>query len=104
MGRLLAQMAKLVGRGHEPAAEVLLPDAVDNHPGREGILWADDPPCECRAAACALQRRRWRHDVSWFRVEQRQNAGGDRRFCWIVWDVSNRRYRADVANDKGLGR
>ena len=46
-----AHRAKVVGRRHDPFAEMLLPDSVDDDAGRERVFWAGDPFGERQAAA-----------------------------------------------------
>ena len=51
MRRPRAHLAKIVRRGHQPAAKMLLPDAVDDHPGGERIRGRSDPLRQRQPAA-----------------------------------------------------
>src|SRR5262245_24120540 len=46
----LSHAAEVVGRGGEPAAEVILPDPVDDAPPGERVSGVDDPFRQCDAA------------------------------------------------------
>ena len=48
---LVAELAEIVGRASDPAAEVILPDAVDDGAGGERVVGLGDPRSECGAAA-----------------------------------------------------
>ena len=72
MRRPLAKLAEVAGSGHEPPAEMLLPDAVDHHSRREGVFGRRDglgqrqPPAAVaeflpRLFAEHLQESRRRH-------------------------------------------
>ena len=43
MSRPAAIGAKIAGGGHQSVAEVVLPDAVDHHPGRQGVFPTGNP-------------------------------------------------------------
>ena len=49
----LAQTAEIVGRRHDAAAEVILPDPVGHHAGRPRVVAVGQPvgraPAACRA-------------------------------------------------------
>ena len=38
-----AVLAQVAGGGHQAAAEVVLPDPIHHHPGRQGVVGAGDP-------------------------------------------------------------
>ena len=43
MGRRAAHDSEIAGRGHQPNAEMVLPDAIHNHPGGKRIVRAGQP-------------------------------------------------------------
>ena len=51
MRRGAAADAEVVGRGDEAAAEVMLPDPIDHHPRREGVIGARQPLGKLEPAA-----------------------------------------------------
>ena len=51
MRRLLAQLAEVARGGHQPAAEMILPDAVDDDARGERIVRLREPAGQRRAAA-----------------------------------------------------
>ena len=56
--RLVAGEAEVVRRAHEALAEVVLPDAVHPHAGRQRVLRVDDPLRQLQAARASSSRRR----------------------------------------------
>ena len=51
MRRPLALHAKIVRRGHDPAAEVMLPESVDDHASGQRMIGPREPIGELRSAA-----------------------------------------------------
>ena len=55
MRRRLAELAEVVGRRHDAAAEVVLPQPIDEHPRRQRIVLGGDPVRQHRAPAARLR-------------------------------------------------
>ena len=53
MGRGGPQLAEVAGRGHQAPAEVMLPDAVHHHPGRQGMIGLSQPPGQGQTPSAA---------------------------------------------------
>ena len=93
----LAEVARVWG---EAAAEVPLPEPVDEHPGRERVFGIGDPAGECGATAggAAVLRR---HDLGEFSTEHggssRLDGGGVAR----PGDGDRRGGRPDVSHGQG---
>ena len=47
----LAQQAEIAGRADDAAAEMVLPDAVDDHAGRQRVVAAGDGPGQFEPSA-----------------------------------------------------
>ena len=56
MARRFAAHAEVARRGHQTRAEVVLPDPIDDHAGRERVLWARDRAGEFQPAAAERER------------------------------------------------
>src|SRR5260370_1581662 len=57
MSRRLAELAEIAGRAHDPGAKVLLPDAVDDHAGRQRMVRPGKPARQLEPAAALCDRR-----------------------------------------------
>ena len=67
MCRQRALGAEVVSGFHEAAAEILLPDAIHDHPGCEGVVAAHDPSRQVETIGT------WRR-----RLQRRQDGRGSR--------------------------
>ena len=97
-----AEFTKIAGVGGQPAAEMLLPHAIDHHTRGEGVVGARDPVGQGRAAAGGLQSGRWRRDDRVAGIQQREET-------WLHYGVplgnaGDRRHRTGITHHKFHGR
>ena len=76
MTRTDAAEAEIIGRGHEPPPEVMVPEPVDDHSRGQRVLGRRHPGRQSAAAAGRIQTR-GRVDRRRIRIEHRDEAGGD---------------------------
>ena len=77
MRRRLAADAEVVGRLHQPAAEVILPDAIDHHAGRQRIVGAREPLGQFQPAApfCIRRKVDWPRNRCCLRIFSSTSGG-----------------------------
>src|SRR4051812_48489497 len=56
MGRRRAELAEIVGRAHDALAEMVLPDAVNQHARREWMVGPGKPAGQLQPAAAVVDR------------------------------------------------
>ena len=56
VGRRLAQLAEVVGRRHDSAAEVILPEPIGHHPGRPRVAAVGQPVGQRPSLAGSVRR------------------------------------------------
>ena len=97
-----AEFAKIAGVGGQPAAEMLLPHAVDHHARGEGVVGARNPIGQSRAAAGGLQSGRRRSDDRVAGIQQREEA---RLHHGVpLGNAGDRRHRTGITHHKFHGR
>src|SRR5262249_8449484 len=75
--RLLAELAEVVGRGDDAAAEMVLPKAVDDHAGRQRIIFRGDPVGEHQPPAARFGILGCGRDLRIREAEDGREAGLD---------------------------
>src|SRR5437868_8165226 len=91
----LAEFAEITGGRHQPAAEMILPDAIDDHARRQRMVRTRQPIGEGRTPAGGGETNR-RRDYRGTVVENGQKT---RRNGWpggLLGNVGRRRFGADI--------
>ena len=98
MTRRLAKFAEIAGRGDQPAAEIVLPNAIDDDPRRQRVFRVGEPPGQRGAAAGRLQCGRRSLNLCRLWIEDRQNTGGNVFFVTLARDDRRRSNGAHIAH------
>ena len=99
---LVAELAEIVGRASDPAAEVILPDAVDDGAGGERVVGLGDPRSECGTAAGRVFER---SDHGRLGGDEGEEGGRDLALATAAALHECRRGGArSVGRDEGLGQ
>lgn len=98
VGGRVAETAEVAGGGGEALTEVLLPNAVDEDAGGQGVLAGGDPAGEGGAAAGAVREG---SDFGGCGGEDDGEAWGDGAVAFASGDEGGRGVRSEVAGDHG---
>ena len=105
---LLSRKTKIVRRTHQALAHIVLPDAIDDHPRRQRILWAGNPFCKLETSLGTLGFGRGSVQLS-KQVGNQSQHGWDHFFEWplaitVLQEMERGRGLGDIGPSQNLLR